>query len=102
MLPTWAYSKEDLELQQRGERSHIKAAAPTRISALYVIGSGSHPDVHVVLVTTSPSPKGEVGQGWLGSLSAFPWMKDHFEMTQLSSHPEILVGILLILHQDKS
>lgn len=103
MLQTRAYSKEALELQQRGERSHIKTVAPTRNSALCVIGSKSHPDIWVVLVTSSRSPsEGKVGQEWLCSLSRFSWVKDHFEMTQLSSQPEILVGILLILHQDKS
>lgn len=103
MLQTQAYSKEAFALQRRGERSHVKTAAPTRNSALCVIASESHPDVWVALVTLSRLPsKGKVGQGWLCSLSMFSWVKDHFEMTQLSSQPEILVGILLILHQDKS
>lgn len=47
-------------------------------------------------------PKEKVGQEWLGSPARFSWVKDHFEMTQPSSQPEFLVGILLILHQDKS
>lgn len=57
MLQTWAYSKEALELQQRGERSHIKTVAPTRNSALCVIGSKSHPDVWVVLHRLAHPPK---------------------------------------------
>lgn len=97
------YSKGALELQRRGERSCIKTAAPTHNSASRVIGSRSHSDVWVALVTSSRSfSKGKVGQEWPCSLSRFSWVKDHFEMTQLSSQPEILVGILLILHQDKS
>lgn len=103
MLQTRAYSKEAFKLQQRGERSHIRTVAPIRNSALCVIGSESHPGVRVALVTSSRLPsKGKVGQEWLCSLPRFSWVKDHFEMTQLSSQPEILVGILLILHQDKS
>lgn len=103
MLQSQAYSEEAFELKRRGERSGIKTVAPTRNSALCVIGSESHPDVWVALVTSARSPsKGKVGQERLCSLSRFSWVKDHFEMTQLSSQPEILVGILLILHQDKS
>ena len=86
-------------------RGHpLRREHPHCHSALCVIGSESPPDVWLVLIPSSRSPsQGKVGQGAGGApLSRFSWVKDHLEMTQLSSQPEILVGILLILHQDKS
>lgn len=80
----------------------MKTVAPTRNAALCVIGSESHPAVWEVLPRLAHPSEGKVGQERLDSLSRFSWVKDHFEMTQPSSQPEILVGILLILHQDKS
>ena len=103
---TWdlGLPKEPSQLRRRGERSPTKTVAPTlkfslvcnwfRISSWRL--AGARPIVSLTL------PRKSRAGSWLCALSRFSWVKDHLEMTQLSSQPEILVGILLILHQDKS